>query len=76
MEKVSENILKLRELTEKISKTDRKEDEYKILVKKLKQIVDDGKSQIHESTSSQSKINCYEKMCSMITSMLSTVKIK
>jgi len=75
MEKVSENILKLRELTEKISKTDR-EDEYKILVKKLKQIVDDGKSQIHESTSSQSKINCYEKMCSMITSMLSTVKIK
>lgn len=75
MEKVSENILKLRELTEKISKTDR-EDEYKILVKKLKQIVDEGKSQIHESTTSQSKINCYEKMCSMITSMLSTVKIK
>lgn len=76
MEKVSENILKLRELTEKINDTKNKDSEYKLIVKRLKQIVDEGKKHITDSSSPQSKILCYEQMCSTITSVLSSVKIK
>lgn len=69
----SENILKLRELTEKIQK-EKKEDEYKLIVKKLKSIVDAGKGEISKSESTESKIKCYETMCSTITNLLTNVK--
>lgn len=68
----NENILKLRELSEKMCDT--KDDEYKVIVKQLKAIVDGGKSQIENSKTSQSKIKCYENMCTTITNLLSKVK--
>lgn len=69
----SENILKLRELTERMTKG-KKEDEYKLIVKKLKSIVDAGKSEIAKSDCPESKILCYETMCLTITNLLTNVK--
>jgi hypothetical protein len=69
----SENILKLRELTDKINKGETK-DEYKVIVKQLKSIVEDGKTEIEKSSSPQSKIKCYENMCSTIAALLTSVK--
>lgn len=69
----NDNIKKLRELTDKLC--DPKSDEYKIVLKNLKDIVDKGKSVIDSSSSAQSKIKCYETMCTKITDLLSNVKI-
>jgi hypothetical protein len=66
----NENILKLRELTNKMNK----EDDYKVIVKKLKLIVDNGKVDIDKSDCSESKIKCYESMCSTITNLLTNIK--
>lgn len=65
------NIVKLRALSDKLCENDH--DEYKNIVKKLKNIVDSGKDEIEASLTSQSKIKCYESMCSTITSLLSKV---
>lgn len=70
----NENILKLRELSDKLCETSN--DEYKIIVKKLKNIVDSGKNEIEKSTSSQTKIKCYESMCATITNLLNNVSFK
>jgi len=70
----SENILRLRELTERLTTT--KEDDYKVIVKQLKDIVDEGKSILEESDCTESKIKCYETMCSRITILLTNVKFK
>lgn len=69
----NENILKLRELTEKLHK-ENNADEYKVIVKKLKNIVDNGKNEINISETPQSKIKCYETMCTTITNLLTNVK--
>ncbi len=69
----SENIIKLRELTAKLDK-ENKGDEYKKIVKKLKNIVDEGKVLIEKTNTPQSKIKCYESMCATITSLLANVK--
>lgn len=66
--------MKLRELTERLCETPN--DEYKIIVRKLKTIVDSGKEEIEKTTNSQSKIKCYESMCTTITSILSNVTFK
>lgn len=71
----SENILKLRELTEKMYK-EIKEDEYKVIVKQLKKIVDDGKGEIAKTDCSELKIKSYETMCFRITNLLTNVKVK
>lgn len=71
----SENILKLRELTEKMYK-EHKEDEYKIIVKQLKSIVDKGKGELAKTDCEESKIRCYETMCTTITNLLTNVKFK
>jgi hypothetical protein len=70
----NENILKLRELSDKLC--DLPIDEYKNIVKKLKTIVEAGKGEIDKTISPQSKIKCYESMCSTITNLLSNVNIK
>jgi hypothetical protein len=70
----NENILKLRELTGKM--TDDKENEYKLIVKKLKGIVNEGKDQIADADCSESKIKCYETMCTTITNLLSNINFK
>jgi hypothetical protein len=69
----SENIVKLRELTDKINKNETK-DEYKVIVKKLKSIVEDGNSELEKTNSTQSKIKCYENMCKTIATLLTSVK--
>lgn len=71
----NENILKLRELTGKISNND-KEDEYKVIIKQLKGIVNEGKHQISVSDCSEAKIKCYETMCTTITNLLNTIILK
>ena len=70
--KESENITKLRELTENITKENK--DDYKIIVKNLKTIIDEGKNAIDNSDSDLSKIKCYESMCETITKLLTSVK--
>ena len=67
----NENILKLRELASKIEKEEN--DDYKVIVKKLKDIVESGKNEIETKQTPQSKIKCYENMCSTITSLLTSV---
>lgn len=69
----SENILKLRKLTEKIDKQ-KKTDDYESIVKQLKEIVDEGKSVIEQSKTEKTKIKCYETMCATITNLLTNVK--
>jgi hypothetical protein len=71
----NENILRLREITERLTREEKK-DEYKIIVKQLKAIIDEGKNKIELSSSSESKIKCYETMCSTITNLLKNIKIK
>ena len=69
----NENILKLRELTDEICDSSL-DDNYKIVLKKLKTIVQEGKNEINRTISSQSRIKCYEKMCSNITLVLNEIK--
>ena len=70
----SENMIKLKELSDKLCKTN--DNDYKIIVKKLKTIVDNGKSEIENAENAQSKIKCYESMCTTVTNLLSTVNFK
>lgn len=72
----NENLLKLRELSEELSnkKSDDTTD-YSVIVKKLKTIVDSGKKEIEGSKTPQSKIKCYESMCTTITTLLNNVNI-
>ena len=73
----NENILKLRELTGKIANNNNdNEDEYKVIVKQLKGIVNEGKHQISVSDCSEAKIKCYETMCTTITNLLNTIILK
>ena len=70
----SENILKLRELTEQIC-TRENHNEYKEIVLQLIDILDDGKEDIANSKSVKTKVKCYESMCMTITKILSNIKI-
>lgn len=69
----SENILKLRELADKMTKS-KKGDDYEKIVKQLKKIVDEGKTEIEKTRNEKTKIKCYENMCATITSLLTTIK--
>jgi hypothetical protein len=70
----NENILKLRELSDELCGLSNSE--YKAIVKQLKKMVEDGKSEVDRISTPQSKIYCYETMCSNITKLLNSVKIK
>lgn len=70
----SENILKLRELTEKISKTSPNSD-LETALRELKIAVDEGNKEINVSGTPQKKLKCYEKMYTTITNILNTVSI-
>jgi len=70
----SENILKLRKLTEELN-NDSFDDTYKTIVKKLKKIVVEGKKEIDKNDSEESKIKCYETMCTTITALLTTINL-
>ncbi len=70
----SENILKLRELTEQICNRE-SNDEYREIVLQLKNIVDDGIDEISNSKTMKTKVKCYETMCMTITKILNNIKI-
>lgn len=70
----SENILKLRELNQKLTSESEHPDEYKKIVDELKKILECGKQEATETTTSTSKIKCYENMCSKITMILNKLK--
>lgn len=70
----SDNILKLRELTDKICNRETN-DEYKEIVLKLKEIVDEGKDEIANSKTIKTRVKCYETMCITITKILNDIKI-
>jgi len=71
----SENILKLRELNQKLTSEKEHPDEYKQIVDELKEIVEFGKQEIIDTTTSTKKIKCYENMCSKITMILNKIKV-
>jgi len=70
----SENILKLRELTEQICIRENN-DEYKEIVLQLINILDEGKEEIANSKTIKNKVKCYESMCITITKILDKIKI-
>ena len=73
MHTASENMVRLKELTEKICNNG--VTDYENVLRKLKKIVSDGKMKISESSTPQDKIKCYETMCSIITNELTNVKL-
>lgn len=70
----SENILKLRELTEKIC-NESPTSNLEIALRELKVVVDEGNKEINVSITPQKKLKCYEKMYTTITNILNTVSI-
>lgn len=70
---VSDNMVKLRELTSKISDKIDNEKVYKDMVKKLKNIIGVGKIKVESSKMINDKIKTYENMLLTITSILDEV---
>ncbi len=70
----SENILKLRELTEKMCDMSQDKD-YEEVIKKVKSTLDEGREEVKVLSTAQSKIKCYEKMCGTIITILNTIKL-
>lgn len=70
----SENILKLRVLTDQICSKEN-HSEYKEIVLELKGILDEGKNRIAKSKTIKTKVDCYETMCMTITTLLNNIKI-
>ena len=70
----NENILKLRELTDRICKTSPEENDYKTVVNELKKVIKEGKNEIDRSLTEEKKINCYETMCIAVMNIINTVK--
>ncbi len=69
----SENIIKLRELTEKLDPTPKNND-YIGILKHLKYIVEEGKKDLENTSEMDKKIKCYENMCTTITKLLTNIK--
>ena len=70
----SENLIKLRKLNEKLCFDYVESEDYKEIVKEIKEAIDYSKSDIETLETSQSKIKCYEGMCSKITTILNKLK--
>lgn len=66
----SENILKLRELTEKMS-TALPNDK---IIDLVQDIIDEGVEEVVKSKTDKTKIKCYETMCFKITNILTSIK--
>ncbi len=69
----SDNILKLIELTDKLCLHDDEED-YKIILIKMKEIIESGKIDVLKARTIKGKIKCYETLCVAITSVLNNIK--
>jgi hypothetical protein len=71
----SENILKLRELTDRICENQNSEVEYKKVVNQLKNVVELGVLEIEKTKTPKTKMKCYENMCVTIKTILNNIKI-
>jgi len=69
----NENILKLRELTDKMC-SNSIDNEYKKVVQELKKVISEGKDIIDKSSTDENKINCYESMCITVMNIINKVK--
>jgi hypothetical protein len=65
----SENILKLRELSIKLSEINNVDD-YKNIIIEVKNIVENSKIEIIKNKTPKEKVKCYENMCTNITNIL------
>jgi Fic family protein len=75
MKNVSENILKLRELNQRLTSESHPNNEYVKIVEEIKELIDSNKIEINDTSSNISKIKCYESMCSKIILILNQIKI-
>ena len=75
MKNVSENILKLRELNQRLTSESHPNNEYAKIVEEIKELIDSNKIEINDTSSNISKIKCYESMCSKIILILNQIKI-
>lgn len=65
----SENILALRKLSEKLSKTSDTEN-YQGVIKEIKNVVEEISLAIEMKSTFKEKVKCYDKMCMTITNLL------
>jgi len=75
MKNVSENILKLRELNQRLTSESHPNNEYVKIVEEIKELIDSNKIEINDTSSNISKLKCYESMCSKIILILNQIKI-
>lgn len=68
----SENILKLRELTEKLCSLNYDDDKEKL--DKIKSILYENKKQIDLYKTEKNKLKCYENLCSTLINLLTEPK--
>ncbi len=68
----NKNLERLKELSDELCISP---NEYQLIIKKLKSIVDEGKKDIESTSSAQTKIKCYETMCASITTLLANISI-
>lgn len=71
----SENILKLRELTEKICEMSPQDLEANVVLKELKMVVEQGETEVLHLSTSASKLKCYERMCDKINNIFKSMKL-
>jgi predicted S18 family serine protease len=70
----SENILQLRELSNKICSKNQYDEQHKSVIIEMKRLVEESKRQIDVSTKQKDKLKYYEKMCVAITNLLQKIK--
>ena len=69
----SDNILKLRELTEHMIDVEPKK-EHLVILKKIKNIIDENRNEFLTSKSLSSKNKTYEKILNNISNLLNNIK--
>lgn len=72
----NENIMKLRELTDKICKSEVNDDNLFVkIIKEIKTVVDEEERNLSSIQSNVKKVKCYENMCSKIKIILEKFKL-
>lgn len=70
----SENILKLIELTDQLCVHD--DDSYRLVIIKMKEIIESGKTEVVKSRTTKNKIKCYETMFNTLANVLNKIQIR
>lgn len=72
----NDNIIKLRELTDKICKGEVNDDElFKQIIDEIKAVLDAEEDNLATIKSNTKKVKCYEDMCSKIKIILNKFKL-